>query len=336
MSMFAALERSTVQLVEAKRFAAHGDPSYSRLALLLLDNAAELSLLRTARSALLLADQYAEMGGRLDEAELGGLSESLQATIRLGNVSARRRKKIEREFDALVDFVAERGRTGLAPEVADCLKILHRFRNGAYHREEIRADIIDSAVLIYFFLCCELLADERHPAHQLGTPGPVIAAILGDLDPAKSRSGFAYDTMELRKLIAARLREDLSLDHATVTRALSQHLNGRLSVLDRRLETITDFFERPPRRSTVLRIIQFGPDSAAGPLPADFWTRKLPVTEATLENWQSSAHLIAKASHAHDGLRSFARIESVLEQFEEQVEPFIEEIDRQEELWRER
>lgn len=201
---------------------------------------------------------------------------------------------------------------------------------------DAHADIVDSAVLIYFFLCCELLADERHLAHQLGTPGPVITALLGELDPAKSRSGYAYDTMELRMLIAARLRQDLRLDHAAVTRALSQHLTGRLSVLDRRLETITDFFERPPLHSTVLRIIQFGPKSAADALPTEFWTRKLPVTEATLEDWRSRAHRIAEAAHAHDGLRSFAQIESALKHFEERVEPFVEDIDRQEEHWRER
>jgi len=325
-----------VQLSEAKRFAAHGDPSYSRLALLLLDNAAELSLLRTAKSALLLTDIYAEMDNRLDEAELGQEGESLHASVRLRPVSARQRKKIERAFDALVDHVVDSGQMELAPEVAECLKILHGFRNAAYHREAVRADIIDSAVLVYFFLCCELLQNERHLTHQLGTPGPVLTALLGDLDPTESHSGFAYDSAELRELIAARLRQDLCLDHAAVADALSRHLVARLPVLDDRLDAVAQFFERPLRPSTVLRIVQFGPDAAADPLPPDFSTRPLPVSEATLHDWQASSNQIADADHAQDGLRAFAQIESTLEKLEVQVEPFIAEIDLLEEDWRER
>lgn len=55
------LERIAVQLHEAKRLTAYDDVAHGRLAFLLLDNAAEISLKRTARTGLMWAEKYRDL-----------------------------------------------------------------------------------------------------------------------------------------------------------------------------------------------------------------------------------------------------------------------------------
>ena len=102
----AELERTVVQLWEAKRLSAKGDVPHGRLALLLLDNAAEVSLSRTAQSKLQHAEMYNTMayimrGVAQDDQE----GQRLKAKLDAQTVSKRQRKQIERTFDALVDYV---------------------------------------------------------------------------------------------------------------------------------------------------------------------------------------------------------------------------------------
>ena len=55
------LERAAVQLWEAKLLAEYDDVPHGRLALLLLDNAAESSLTRSTRNSFIVAEMYSNM-----------------------------------------------------------------------------------------------------------------------------------------------------------------------------------------------------------------------------------------------------------------------------------
>jgi hypothetical protein len=143
------LERTVVQLWQAKRFAAWGDIAHGRLALLLLDNAAEMSLMRTAEASLIYAEMYNNMAHLLRDVEPDDeKGQDLKKNIEAGTMSKRRKKQIERNFDALVDYVFENEDFALAIEFAECFKILHRYRNAAYHRDMVRADVLGPAVQI--------------------------------------------------------------------------------------------------------------------------------------------------------------------------------------------
>jgi hypothetical protein len=100
------LERTVVQIEEARRLATWGDIPHGRLALLLLDNAAEMSLMRTAEASMIFAEMYNDMAYMLqnvapDDKEGQKLKEKIEA----GTVSKRRKKQIQRNFDTLVDYV---------------------------------------------------------------------------------------------------------------------------------------------------------------------------------------------------------------------------------------
>jgi hypothetical protein len=102
------LERSVVQLWEAKRLAEFNDVAHGRLALLLLDNAAEMSLRRSVQRRLQFADMYGVLLSQLNDVDPNDTkAAALRSEFEPKVVSRRRRGKIDRNFAELVDFVAE-------------------------------------------------------------------------------------------------------------------------------------------------------------------------------------------------------------------------------------
>jgi hypothetical protein len=329
------LERAVVQLQEARRLAAVGDVAHGRLALLLLDNAAEMSLWRSAKTRMAWAELYNNMAYKMGpvrpEDEEG---QRLKKEIGARTLSRSRRKRIERYFDPLVDYVFEDEAAERPAEFAECLKILHRYRNDAYHRDLVRADVLGPAIQILFFLCCHLLKNERPWMWAISPAPPSVLSVFGDTPPESWPGGF--DTVELAGRIADHLLAELELDHAGIAVALSDHLLARLAVLEGHLTTIGETI--PPRvnRAITLRLVQLAPrereDFEAAP-PDDFWIRPLPVTEQVLDGWAVRSQELREIPIAHDALRAFAEIEEPLEKLEEPVGRFIEDIDRAEQQY---
>jgi len=328
----AELEGIAVQLLEAKRLAGFGDVAHGRLALLLLDNAAEVSLRRTATTTMTWAQLYNNAAIQLRDVdpEQDGLQELLDE-IGARTVSRTLAKRIDREYDALVDFVAHRAPDSLPPEHAQCFKIVHRYRNAAYHRNAVRADVLGPAVEILFFLCCHLLKKERQIVQELAPPPALVLEFLGDLPSEVEFSFNAHSAVGLSGRFADALLADLHLDHLEIARALSDHLVGRLGQLENDLDRIGTSMRTP--LSTTLRLVQQSPETPeqfAAPLAHDFWTRDLPVTESTLTDWRERANQLARVGDARDALRTFAAAERPIEDLEKPVARWIEDIDRAE------
>lgn len=330
------LERAAVQLSEANRLAEYNDVAHGRLALLLLDNAAEMSMVRSARTPLMMADWYGNLAYQLEDVDPGDdEGQRLKTDISSKVVSRSRRKQIDRNFGELVDFVFEQKDHPLGLAYAECLKILHRYRNAAYHQDIVREDVLGPAVQISFFLCCHLLKGERGIMDQLDDAPPAVAEILGDFPQSSgARGGFTTSSGLARDLADYFLRAR-GLDHTGIADALSDHLEGRLKSLDRNLSTIASNGPLPLRRWAVLQLVQQVPtergDFDKDP-PEDFWTRPVPVTEEVLARWGSEAVELRQAQNAVSALRQFASIEQPLAQLEQPVERFIDDIDRQEQL----
>ncbi len=320
------------QLLEAKRLAGYGDVAHGRLALLLLDNAAEVSLRRTAATTMTWAQLYNNAAIQLRDVdpEQDGLQELLDE-IGARTVSRTLAKRIDRGYDALVDFVADRAPDSLPPEHAECFKIVHRYRNAAYHCNAVRADVLRPAVEILFFLCCHLLKKERQIVQELAPPPALVLEFLGDLPSEVEPSINAHSAVGLSGRFADALLADLHLDHLEIARALSDHLVGRLGQLENDLDTIGTSMRTP--LSTTLRLVQQSPETPeqfAAPLAHDFWTRDLPVTEPTLTDWRERANQLAQVGDARDALRAFAAVERPIEDLEKPVARWIEDIDRAE------
>jgi hypothetical protein len=328
------LERSAVQLWEAKRLASYDDVSHGRLALLLLDNAAETSLMRSAQSSFVFAETYNNLTYLLRDVDPGDAeSQRLKQEVEERTLSSRRRRQIERNFNDLVDYVFARDDFELPAELSQCLKILHRYRNAAYHHDTVRPDVLRPAVQIHFYLCCQLLKYERSVFHEIGIMPASVREIFGDKAPEPSWPGNAVDSASLGADLADFFLADRGLDHSGVALALSDHLVGRLAVLDRHLTTIGDSIPPGINRWATLRLVQLAPrerEDFDKETPDDFWTRPLPVTEEVMARWNRAAAELRKIDVAYDALRAFAEIEEPLELLEEPVGRFIEDIDRAE------
>ena len=97
---------------------------HGRLALLLLDNAAETSLRRSAQRGLLFADWYSTWTYLLhdvasDDPEYHGLKSEIDAKT----LSKRRRHKIAHDFAGLADYVFEQEDFDLPAEFAGSLSV---------------------------------------------------------------------------------------------------------------------------------------------------------------------------------------------------------------------
>ena len=326
------LERTVVQIQEAERLATWGDVPHGRLALLLLDNAAEMSLMRTAEASMMYAEMYNKLAYLVRDVEPGDVEgQKLKAEIESETISKKRKRQIERNFDALVDYVFEGKEFALGVEFAECLKILHRYRNAAYHRDTVRADVLGPAVQILFFLCCHLLKSERQLMHEIKEAPSGILEVFGGNPPESSWPAQSFDTQTLARHVADRLLDELELDHRGIAEALSNHLIARLAALVRDLDQIGTSIPPGVNRWATLRLVQQGPrereDFDADP-PNDFWTRPLPVTERVIETWFLEAQSLRDIPVAHDALRAFAEIEKPLEVIEEPVARFILDLDR--------
>ena len=227
------LERLVVHVEEAVRHATMNDDPHLRLGLLLLDSAAELLLHRECQSTPPLGRER-----RATAAPGGGAGggDGQRAGMGRGAVgegpTPAQCKKIDRDFGVKCDYLESLGM--LAGPHARVLKKLHKYRNEAYHRDQLRLGTLASATKIYAYLVCSLMRD--FPMH--GTRGFIHlpprppAGLLkylqeGDnwLSLVLSKDGSAG----LQARIASRLLADAGICLPFgVGEVLSQHFCGRL------------------------------------------------------------------------------------------------------------
>mgnify|MGYP006928160619 CR=1 FL=1 len=117
------------QIAHCKELIKKDEISYLRMALILLDNAAEVLMQRKVEEEFSWEDfrkPWQENAKKLNFPITDPLSRPL--------TSDKKRKKIESYFDEKAKFLSkEKGL--IDPSVAQVLKILHRYRNEVFHRD---------------------------------------------------------------------------------------------------------------------------------------------------------------------------------------------------------
>ena len=102
------------------------DVPHGRLALLLLDNAAETMLMRRAKESLDWADWYGGLLKQLEQLDANNDEvKLLREEIEAKTVSDRTRQRLEQNFDDLARFVFSLDDCHLDPEFVACLKALY-------------------------------------------------------------------------------------------------------------------------------------------------------------------------------------------------------------------
>lgn len=210
------------QVDEACRYLEGGHLEQLRLALLLLDNAAELQVERRVRDYIQsenlrerIRSQVLRIPRAADErGTLGELRDSRPLT-------ASQKRRLDRNFDEKLRFLSERHNT-LDSRLAKLLSYLHRYRNEAYHSGRVRRETIRTAAVILVELNCRLLMTVFR-----------VAMIASDEDYSwlDERFGdhrrFFGDRAALEPIVND-LRARVLPEIGSIARTLADHLENRI------------------------------------------------------------------------------------------------------------
>jgi hypothetical protein len=230
------VERVVVPVEEAVRYLEMGDEAHLRLALLLLDSTAELLMHRECANKLTWLDHESGVVRQFDRinerlTELGQPREpddALTTEYRQNMISNSKRKKIEQHFDSKAEFLVERG--SLDPSFVRVLSKLHKYRNEAYHRDELRPKTLLASVQIYVYLISQMM--RALPTHWMSHPAVIPAGLREYLGGHDSLSlitrGVSFD---LQGQIGEALLSKGNLTNHDLAPVLAAYLADRLAEL---------------------------------------------------------------------------------------------------------
>jgi hypothetical protein len=177
-----------VEIAEIRRCAGVGDQAHDRLALLLTDHLVEVIVGRevNARLAWQQADSVIEELRR--DRDSGAELPAELAKLVDEHVGPTQRELLDKYLNKKFEYLVKQD--ALKSEERDVLLRMHEYyRNAAYHRDTLDADLISDLVLAYMMLASQLLARHR----------PVMVPLSARLDefPGLLTDGLAIDLKEM-------------------------------------------------------------------------------------------------------------------------------------------
>jgi hypothetical protein len=311
------LELTVIQLEEAKRFIQTDRIPYLRLALLLLDNAAEVLMHRSIQDELAYSDWYAQMAesvrcypGKDDEKQRILLKYSAKI------IPKKLQHAIDRDFNMKVDFLSQE-RQHISVPIARVLKHIHYYRNEAYHNDRIRPDSIRPAVLILFDVVCTLLATLRRDS---------TTWYGGDSEAWLERYGISRHALgesEIQATISNALRVDLPVNFEGIRSALTMHLGSRLDGINESIDFINENAQPDRSREEIVKAVQYW-KAGSGGNPWAFDDRsslEFPArfTLASIEEWRREVSALQGVADKLELFNWFADIEDGFEPLEEML-----------------
>lgn len=308
------------EMDEALRNIEGGRLEQLRLALLLLDNAAELQIgrrVRQERQSEDLVERIRERTRALRAAR--GVKTSDPADR--APLSATEKRRIDRSFDAKLAYLAERHGV-LDPRLAKVLSYVHRYRNEAYHEGRVRRETIRTAALILFEANCQLLLTVfRVVVHSSADDYSWLGERFGIERPG------ALLGSNLQPLVDdLRSRALPTLD--SVVETLSDHLQSRIDDLREALDFITDNADLGDP-SDGLKLAQIDPSE---PFDVRRWPEILEHVAARwsvndIDQLESDIESVGTATERLEAFAAFSQLEERLELIEEPVHRTAGEID---------
>ncbi len=319
------------------RLGSMGDEAHLRLALLMLDSAAELMLHHWTTWPLHEAATYSRMlpmYEKMHEATGTGAGDLVE--IRAKALSSTRRRKIEREFGAKCDYLRDRGQ--LSDAQVRVLRRLHEYRNEAYHQDHLRPSTLASAVRIYTYLVCVMIR-EFSPgfwSYCHDDPRPGLRKYLdeGECGIELIRLGPKLPARISAELLArSRLTEAMELG-----RVLADHVSDRVDGIERSARSLANDLGLLGVKgdwdleATLALAQASAEDLGRIRSPEDARAVRGAVCVATLKEWRAAGR--ALAAHAEDvaAFAAFAGIEESLESIEAVLDENIMAIEHELEM----
>lgn len=313
------------QIEEAKRLMLSATLTHLRLALILLDNAAELIMHRELSYRFAEDDYYARLS-ELPEPKY----------------SPEERRKAEQEFKPMVKLL--RHKLGvISEEQATVLCVCHEMRRDAFHRGEMNPTILRPVTELLFLIVCELA--KAFPVHSYTIAGGVPSGENADFMARFQLD--RPDTLGVEKTkesIYRKLIQGIAFD-ASLRQTLSEDLQERIAAIIDGLAYLNDSISDRASLDHNLRYTQFWRERGAeimkkaheeGRAPKDdldvayreWSTNPGPTyTMDKIEHWQRQASAIARAKHPADALARYIGIERLITPLEEDVSNAVSDFD---------
>lgn len=309
-----ALSLLLFQLDHSAQLISDGRQEHLRVALLLLDNSAELQMewaIRGAFRSSALEEKLRSLALMIPAAQR---PKDLESLVEWQPLTVREKRKVTRYFDERVSFLAASDRIPNALVLP--LRHLHRYRNEAYHSGRIRARTL--------LLSCQLYLEINF---QLAVSLPTVASaysstedyswLRGRFGPGKGPLCSDSYLLEVIRDLRAET-EGLAL----VPRTLAAHLLARVSDLRESLQFCVDASEWFSTPEQVLRESLYYstlalPDRRGFQEPPP--TFQAPYDLSTLETLETEAAAVSRIEEPLSAFTAYSRLESTLESIEEPV-----------------
>jgi hypothetical protein len=309
------------QLDEARLYIQDGRPEHLRLALLLLDNCAEMQMAEHIRSEFaherimerlhrfcLAVPSHAKIPTPLDE------------VMSYKPLTVREKRSIDRNFDDKIRYMVERSKS-LPDALGGPLQHLHRYRNEAYHRSQVRPRTLRAACLILFELNCEMLL-----VVQRGT-----ISIPSDVDFSWIKERFGID--HIRSFgsvpcVVDQLRCGVIPEVSDVATVLADYMDDRFADFYGSISEICEYIQKGSGLERGLAEAYEYRESRLSNPDNEIPPPKLERRDlAWFKELESKIPEIRQASTRLDAFRRFAEIERALEPVETAVIEVVVEID---------
>jgi hypothetical protein len=310
------------QMDEARRYLEGGRLEQVRLALLLLDNAAELQIEKRVSDEL--ASENLRERIRTQTRTLGipkGYSDRLDELAAWQPLTAREKERLSKSFPAKLDYLSKRHQV-LDPSIAAVLLYLHRYRNEAYHEGRVRRETIRTAAVILFEINCLLLLNVFRVSMFGSNEDYSWIEERFRVDRPGSFLGGGGSLQRLVDELRALVVPDLS----AVTETLVRHLGSRFEDVWDAVDFIVSTTPAESREEA-LKVAQLDPTVDGREIDALLAELHPQWSERTVRGLETRIGEVEAATDRLDAFGRFSQLETELEKIEEPVYATASEID---------
>lgn len=312
------------QLDEARRYIEDGRLEQLRLALLILDNAAELQMDRGIRDDI--EGEEIQERLRIEVLKIPQRERPLilQELAEWEPLTTPQKKSIDRVFDEKVKFLTERT-SHLESRLAPSLKYLHRYRNEAYHRGRVRHETIRTAALMLLEINCQMLLSGPHSGKSYD-PREDYTWILERFGKKPIDIFTNPGTLEI---VLDQIRAGILPTDEFLITTLTEHLKNRFADLHSKLDFIAESLSLS-NKEVALKTSQYRTDIKCGAVNKskcsidDYQAR---YQMESVHRLQNSVAGIKGATDRVDAFHKFSELEKEFEPAELCVNQLAEDIE---------
>jgi hypothetical protein len=313
-----------LQIDEACRHIQDGKLAHLRIALLLLDNSAEIQMHRCTTDRLSYEEMLERIRKRAIEIPEGDRPDTLQDLVKWKPLNTKRKHAVHRYFDEKVHYLTERAKQ-LDSRLAAPLSYLHKYRNEAYHSARVRMETIETAAKLLLDINCELLLNLSRDCTTYASDEDYSWIEQRFCD---GEARLLYNT-DLVPIAVKEFRAIVDLNDESVAQLLVKHLRSRIQEVFSALEFIVENTRYPDAETAIRDSHVFN--------EARREQRGLPhirieglAEQHSIKFLKGLSHRLEEISVGKDrfeAFQAFSILESIFEPVEESIQELAAEVD---------